>query len=326
MGHPPKAHAYIYINDICNQKCLFCSRPPGGVPVSSRYIFGKIDGYAADSNVGRVIFTGGEPTLHPELERYISYASSKGLIVDIQTNGSVLREADYKRLRDAGLRSVNFAYTSHIKGISDVLRGVVGGFSEIENGLAGAIASGLDISLVIVMNNLNIGNLSDMVRHAASLGASKDKLRLNLMMVCPNGAAWENKEIIIPDQMKMRTSLIDACRTSSDLGIPFDISEVVPLCLVNGYEDAVSSTAFRVRDIRIIDDNYNNEGSALDFNNDDQAISMKAPRCADCSLNSLCVGFYPRIAEFCGTEVFIPRNDELEVIMKKIVFGEGDSK
>ena len=77
---------YIQVARICNQRCLFCSNPDNDRVLPVEQAVEKINSLAADGYYG-VILTGGEPTLHPELEKLISHASSTGLEVRIITNG-----------------------------------------------------------------------------------------------------------------------------------------------------------------------------------------------------------------------------------------------
>jgi MoaA/NifB/PqqE/SkfB family radical SAM enzyme len=49
-----------------------------------------------------VYLTGGEPTLHPDIEEIVSYSSQLGLVTTMTTNGTVSR-AKIKQLKDAGL-------------------------------------------------------------------------------------------------------------------------------------------------------------------------------------------------------------------------------
>jgi MoaA/NifB/PqqE/SkfB family radical SAM enzyme len=51
----------------------------------------------------------GESTLHPELERFVHHAASRGLFVEMTTNANQLDRTMSARLLDAGLRSVTFS-------------------------------------------------------------------------------------------------------------------------------------------------------------------------------------------------------------------------
>ena len=315
------SHAYVYLNDACNQKCIFCSRPPEGKLFSLESVKAKIDEYADDSDIAKIVLTGGEPTIHPNFKEIVGYAVSKNKQIDIQTNGSVLDRKDYEDLRDIGLKSVSYAYTSHIPAISNALRGVAGGFEKIESGLIAADALGMEIHLVHVVNKMNFIYLPEFIEHIEYLGIDKRKLWLNIMMVCPSGAAWDNREAIIPRLKDIKPYLIEACHKCNKLGIAFDISEVVPLCVVSGFEKHVSATRFKAHNIRIVDENYSVYGidnSTIDFNKNNPNLSIKAPGCSSCSLTALCTGFYPQIAELYGTDDFTPQTNDPGPILRDI--------
>ena len=61
-----------------------------------------------------MIFTGGEPTLHPALPELIAFADRQGHIVGLNTNGRRLAERAYGReLVRAGLNHVQIPLASH---------------------------------------------------------------------------------------------------------------------------------------------------------------------------------------------------------------------
>ena len=154
---------YIQVNTNCNQKCVFCNRPPTdsyrGQIISMEKIKRKIDDLSKDWNIKRIIFTGGEPTLHNKLPEIIQYAKRYGFITEIQTNGTLLNKEMLKNLKSHGLDIINFAFHSHIKSISNKLRGVNFGYETIINNIKDADKIGFEIHIIHVINSLNYKNL-----------------------------------------------------------------------------------------------------------------------------------------------------------------------
>jgi MoaA/NifB/PqqE/SkfB family radical SAM enzyme len=99
--HPVLAHL-IPIRR-CNLSCTYCNEfDDFSKPVPTEEMFRRIDWLAS---LGTTIMTlsGGEPLLHPELERIIQYIRSQGAIAGLITNGYLLTVERIKRLNQAGL-------------------------------------------------------------------------------------------------------------------------------------------------------------------------------------------------------------------------------
>ena len=83
---------YLEITNVCNLDCTFCHKTVRKKKLMSEeefdLILGKIEGKA------RYLFFHlmGEPTLHPQLPRFIEAARAKGFLPAITTNGSLLSE------------------------------------------------------------------------------------------------------------------------------------------------------------------------------------------------------------------------------------------
>ncbi len=75
----------------CNFKCPFCHNPEL-VPISSEGLLdaGEIIAYLKENKewTDAVCISGGEPTIHKELPRFISQLKKAGFFVKIQTNGT----------------------------------------------------------------------------------------------------------------------------------------------------------------------------------------------------------------------------------------------
>ena len=102
----------IPITHRCNLRCKMCFLPDDGVPdPSQKAIFSLIDNFE-----GRIIFSGGEPTLRSDLPELIAYAAKQGKHTCIATNGLQLREKKLVgSLADAGLTNCLFS----MNGLSD---------------------------------------------------------------------------------------------------------------------------------------------------------------------------------------------------------------
>jgi MoaA/NifB/PqqE/SkfB family radical SAM enzyme len=100
-SHPVMAH--IIPIRRCNLSCTYCNEYDDvSKPIAVETMTERLDQLAAlGTNI--VTFSGGEPLLHPELDRLISHVRSHGIIAGIITNGYLLTAQRVKQLNDAGL-------------------------------------------------------------------------------------------------------------------------------------------------------------------------------------------------------------------------------
>ena len=88
---PPVVNLHIYAK--CNLKCLYCyevfPERPRSMPLAS---WQRLLSILADDGVKRITFSGGEPTLRPELLLMLVHARGVGLQTSIITNGARLSD------------------------------------------------------------------------------------------------------------------------------------------------------------------------------------------------------------------------------------------
>ena len=82
----------IYLTEDCNIRCKHCFLSAGKekhslpVDVIEKYLVE----YASIKPSGKVLLTGGEPFLHPDLDRIIETGHNAGLKISVNTNGTLL--------------------------------------------------------------------------------------------------------------------------------------------------------------------------------------------------------------------------------------------
>jgi MoaA/NifB/PqqE/SkfB family radical SAM enzyme len=87
----------------CNLACAYCNEyDDHSAPVPTADVLLRIDRLAA-LGTGIVTLSGGEPLLHPELDRIVRHIRSHGLIATLITNGYLLSRDRIRQLNRAGL-------------------------------------------------------------------------------------------------------------------------------------------------------------------------------------------------------------------------------
>ncbi len=99
--HPVMAHV-IPIRR-CNLACTYCNEYDDfSKPVPFEVMTERLDKLAALGTTV-ITFSGGEPLLHPDLDRLISHVRGHGIMAALITNGYMLTAERVNRLNDAGL-------------------------------------------------------------------------------------------------------------------------------------------------------------------------------------------------------------------------------
>ena len=99
--HPVMAH--IIPIRRCNLSCTYCNEYDDvSKPVPAEIMLERLD-QLADLGTTIITFSGGEPLLHPELDRLIAHVRSRGIIAGMITNGYLLTPQRVQQLNDAGL-------------------------------------------------------------------------------------------------------------------------------------------------------------------------------------------------------------------------------
>ncbi len=101
QGHPVLAH--MVVTRRCNLACTYCNEfDDFSKPVPTEQLFKRIDKLAALGTTV-ITMTGGEPLLHPDLDRVIARIRRHGIIAILVTNGYLLNVERIQRLNAAGV-------------------------------------------------------------------------------------------------------------------------------------------------------------------------------------------------------------------------------
>ena len=139
----------------CNQKCLHCyaaGQTLGETPELTTDQWRELLEKLRRANIPQVTFTGGEPTLRPDLPELVEAA--QWFVTRLNTNGRLLTPVLCQKLYDASLDSVQVTLYSHDKDIHNALVGA-DGFDDTVAGIRAAVAAGLSVSVNTPLCSLN---------------------------------------------------------------------------------------------------------------------------------------------------------------------------
>ena len=111
----------------CNQVCTFCELADMDTDLAPEKVRAAIDQSLARGS-RRLIVTGGEPTLSPNLVEYVRYARDQGMErIELQTNAVLLDKPGFaEALREAGLTSAQISLHGPDGEVSDRLTAAPG--------------------------------------------------------------------------------------------------------------------------------------------------------------------------------------------------------
>jgi len=141
----------------CNLRCIHCYSHSADRDYSGEFTTteGKrlID-ELAHFGVPVVLFSGGEPTLRPDLPELAHYATAAGLRAVISTNGTLIDETLAGKLKAAGLSYVGVSLDG-LEATNDRFRRVDGAFKRALEGIIACQGAGIKVGLRFTLTRHN---------------------------------------------------------------------------------------------------------------------------------------------------------------------------
>lgn len=306
---------YIQITRACNQNCRFCSNPDTGKSLLPAQVKKIVDDYKKAGYIG-VLFTGGEPTLHPDLAVMISWAVKKGIAARVITNAQVTADISYlKLLVDNGLNHLMVSIYSCRDDIQGYLSNNRDSFSNIRKTFNNAGELGIRVDVITVISKYNAGHLSDTVKWIVENYPFVTHFIWNNIDPMNNRASKNTDTIAKLNDFELELHQAMFFLTNSNR--TFRV-ERVPLCYMSEFEHYSTETRKIVkgeeRSIYFLDDK-----GYVTQKGDKSFLGYSKPECCKlCSLNTICAGLYAGGIYYSYSELY-PEFISKETIIRKIV-------
>jgi radical SAM protein with 4Fe4S-binding SPASM domain len=138
------------------------------------------------TGIPHIVFTGGEPTLYPDLAELIRYAGSLGQITGLNTNGRKLKDQSFiTDLVDAGLDHVQITLESHLESIHDRMVTRQGAWNDTILGIQNALSQKLFVMTNTTLLKENSRYLPETLEFLAEMGVPT--VGLNALIYSGNG-------------------------------------------------------------------------------------------------------------------------------------------
>ncbi len=266
-----------------------------------------------------MLLTGGEPTLHADLGRMVSYCRDQGVQCQIITNAQQTSNPKYlEGLVKSGLTHIIVSIHSHQDKIQAFLSENKHSLSNIKKTLANVKKLKIRADVITVINKYNSSHLSEIVKWlAGQFGFIRHFIWNNLDPYM--NRASKNLDTI-PALNDFELELNKAMHFLEENGLTFRV-ERVPLCYMPEFEHFSTETRKIIK----------NEERAILFLDENGYVVQKGVRgfigyskagcCSVCSLTDICVGLYAADKYYSSKElhpVFISKE---EIIRKVLEYG-----
>lgn len=163
------------ITDACNLNCLHCYESAGarkqGELTTDQAIRG-ID-ILADAGVLILAFSGGEPTIRPDILQLVKHSSDRGMFVAVATNAvTFAQRRKVQEFKKAGLRFAQISLDGLRPETHDSFRGVPGTFNKTVQGIKNCVAEGLFVEMATTLTRYNVTEIPGLIDLAAELGVN----------------------------------------------------------------------------------------------------------------------------------------------------------
>jgi len=114
--------AIFAITTQCNCRCIMCDIYKKPIRLISMKDAMKVLDFLFENKFLIVYFTGGEPTLHPNIVQMVGYANQLGLVTTMTTNGTASRDI-IMQLTDSGLFLLSVSFDHWDASLCEKIRG-----------------------------------------------------------------------------------------------------------------------------------------------------------------------------------------------------------
>lgn len=182
--------ALLSLTDACNQSCLHCMRSAllgRGQLADIDNVFARAEQVIRQTHADRLVISGGEPTLVPNLAEAIEALSVLPVQIGLCTNALKLTPNLAERLHEAGLARCTVGFEG-VGEIYERFRGSPGGFNRALRGLDAAIDARLPTTVNVTLWN----NVLDQVDEVSSVFGSRALHAITFTVPMVSGRASAN--------------------------------------------------------------------------------------------------------------------------------------
>ncbi|MEK6673472.1 MAG: radical SAM protein [Nitrospirota bacterium] len=174
MGYDLKIISWN-ITRRCNIHCNHCYLPAnnikGSPELNTEEALHVIDQIALVNPEVMLILSGGEPLLRNDIFELTGYASGKGMMVVLGSNGLLIDEEVAFNLRQSSVSGVSISLDSIDPEIHDSIRSLKGAWERAVEAIKICQSNGLAVQVNTVVTKNNYDEIPELIRYSKTLGA-----------------------------------------------------------------------------------------------------------------------------------------------------------
>ncbi len=292
-------NADIKIGDRCNNDCFHCVIPKRARSVGGEEYMLAITA-AARRGCTSITVTGGEPTIHGQINDILAHAKRQSLAVTLQTNARRLGDSAFAKSLHTLVDTFVIALHGSNPGVHDSITRRRGSFRQTVAGVRNVSGSGAEVVAKVVLSSRNANDLLALAGLIADL--SMDVAFFSF----PHGLAEAKRNY---EELVVRYSILwpllrPAIDVLTENGVEVYL-ETIPFCIVNGYEEHVAELLFWVGDSEVqFPYREPRDWDALRLQQ-----KRKFEQCKGCCFDPICEGVWSEYAVELGGDEFMPRHD-----------------
>lgn len=141
----------------CNLRCLHCYNPTHrALPHELTTVeVCAILNQLAELGVLAVTFTGGEPTVRPDIDDILWHARRQGLMTSLLTNATRVTPVFMALLRETGVSQIHVSIYGASESVYERMTGVLGSYRQFRQGLDGLAEANLPVTVRMPVTTIN---------------------------------------------------------------------------------------------------------------------------------------------------------------------------
>lgn len=284
----------------CNNHCTFCVQgdkrykfKPRSLEEIKQIIQKEFDLWAL-----YIVFTGGEPTVHPHLVEAVQFAHDIGYKqIQIQSNGTNFADLEYtKRLIAAGVTEFSPSIHGFHPETHDEQVKTKGAWERVVKWLINLRKLNQMIIINSVITKTNYKEIPELAALLVKLWVNQ----FQFAFVHVLGSAAVNKETVVPRKSEIIPYVHKALDIAKKHNVPA-FTEAIPYCFMQGYEWAIAENV--MPETSVVDAEYKIESYA-DYRWTEG--KCKWPQCKVCTKNKVCEGPWKEYPQMYGWSEFKP--------------------
>lgn len=237
---PLSQRGEIRLGFRCNARCGFCyyqdllDNPVDKEP-TTEFVYEQLRALRREGAT-EVEFTGGEPSIKPDLVKIVQYAKELGFVnISMITNGLRLANREFAiRLEKAGLNDILFSIHGHNAEVHDLHTAIPGSFNKLVSAIRNAQSLGVRVRTSTTLTGENLMYVEDILQLVLDLEACCIHFAVFSPVAQANGSA-DRFKVSYEDAA---ASLKRALSRHRDKLPPLSI-KYIPFCFMVGFEEYV---------------------------------------------------------------------------------------